>query len=180
MRAAWREKWRLACLPGRRAALVARNALAMMARIMMLNPPSRTDMRRYFCEVYAKWRNGEPLDAMEALLSEWMREHPEYNAVLAQPHAPPGSVPHPDHADNANPFLHLSMHLALSEQSSIDRPRGIRQALELLAARTGSLHEAHHAAMDCLGEMIWRSQNTGQPLDGDSYLACVQRKATRG
>ena len=71
------------------------------------------------------------------------------------------------------------MHLALSEQCSIDQPRGIRQAMELLAARLPSLHDAHHAAMDCLGEMIAHSQRTGQPLDGDGYLACVQRKATR-
>jgi hypothetical protein len=34
-----------------------------------------------------------------------------------------------------NPFLHLSMHLSVSEQCSIDQPRGIRQAVELLAAR---------------------------------------------
>ena len=145
---------------------------------LMFIPSSRTDMRRYFCEVYAKWRNGQPLDAMETLLSAWMREHPEYNAVLSQPDAAIGSVPHPDHADNVNPFLHLSMHLALSEQCSIDRPRGIRQAIDLLAARLSSLHDAHHVAMDCLGEMVATSQRTGLPLDGDSYLACVQRKAT--
>ena len=150
---------------------------------MMLSPSSRSDMRRYFCEVYAKWRRGEPLDAMEALLSAWMQEHPEYHAALAQPQLQPqssqGHAPQPEHAERANPFLHLSMHLALSEQCSIDQPRGIRQAMELLAARLPSLHDAHHAAMDCLGEMIAHSQRTGQPLDGDGYLACVQRKATR-
>ena len=156
---------------------------------MMLSPSSRSDMRRYFCEVYAKWCRGDPLDAMEALLSAWMQEHPEYHAALAQPQQPTqpqlqpqslqGHAPQPEHADSANPFLHLSMHLALSEQCSIDQPHGIRQAMELLAARLPSLHDAHHAAMDCLGEMIAHSQRTGQPLDGDGYLACVQRKATR-
>ena len=61
----------------------------------------------------------------------------------------------------ANPFLHLSMHLSISEQCSIDQPSGIRGAVEALAARLGSLHEAHHQAMECLGEMIWRSQRDG-------------------
>ena len=136
-------------------------------------------MRRYFCEVYAKWCRGDPLDAMEALLSAWMREHPEYDAVFAQPDVAIDGESQSDHAGHANPFLHLSMHLALSEQCSIDQPRGIRQVMELLAARLPSLHDAHHAAMDCLGEMIAHSQRTGQPLDGDGYLACVQRKATR-
>ncbi|MDO5653441.1 MAG: DUF1841 family protein [Brachymonas sp.] len=145
----------------------------------MLIPPSRTDVRRYFCEVYAKWRNGDPLEPMEALLSAWMREHPEYNAVLSQPDAPVDGVPHPDHADNTNPFLHLSMHLALSEQCSIDQPKGIREAVEVLAARKDSLHDAHHATMDCLADMIATSQSLGQPPDGDSYLACVRHKATQ-
>ncbi|HEX4511664.1 MAG TPA: DUF1841 family protein, partial [Burkholderiaceae bacterium] len=78
-----------------------------------------------------------------------------------------------------NPFLHLAMHLTISEQCSIDQPSGIRQAVELLAARRQSLHEAHHAALDCLGEMIWASQRGGHPPDGHAYLDCVRRRATR-
>ncbi len=78
-----------------------------------------------------------------------------------------------------NPFLHLSMHLSITEQCSIDQPRGIRQAVELLTHRLDSLHEAHHAAMDCLGQMLWESQRAGRPPDGQSYVACVQRHATR-
>ena len=66
----------------------------------------------------------------------------------------------------ANPFLHLSMHLSISEQCSIDQPRGIRQAVELLAARRNSLHDAHHEAMECLGQMLWESQRVGRPPDG--------------
>ena len=78
-----------------------------------------------------------------------------------------------------NPFLHLSMHLSISEQCSIDQPRGIRQALELLTHRRDSLHLAHHEAMDCLGHMIWESQRAGRPPDGAAYIACVQQRATR-
>jgi hypothetical protein len=78
-----------------------------------------------------------------------------------------------------NPFLHLSMHLSISEQCSIDQPRGIRQAVELLAARRGSLLHAHHEAMDCLGQMMWESQRAGRPPDGEGYVACVQRRATK-
>jgi len=84
-------------------------------------------------------------------------------------------------ADEAkgNPFLHLSMHLSISEQCSIDQPRGIRQAVELLTHRRDSLHDAHHETMDCLGKMIWESQRAGRPPDGDVYIACVQQNATR-
>ena len=78
----------------------------------------------------------------------------------------------------SNPFLHLSMHLSISEQCSIDQPRGIRQAVELLAARRGDLHQAQHEVMECLGETIWTSQRSGLPPDPHAYLDAVRRRAT--
>jgi hypothetical protein len=30
-----------------------------------------------------------------------------------------------------------------------------------------------------LGTMLWESQQAGKPPDGDSYIACVQRHATK-
>jgi hypothetical protein len=71
------------------------------------------------------------------------------------------------------------MHLSISEQVAIDQPAGIRQAVELLAARLGSLHAAQHEVMECLGEMVWASQRSGLPPDGHAYLDCVRRRATR-
>ena len=56
---------------------------------------------------------------------------------------------------------------------------GIRQALQLLAARRNSLHEAHHEVMECLGEMLWESQRSGRPPDGHAYLERVRARATR-
>jgi hypothetical protein len=70
------------------------------------------------------------------------------------------------------------MHLAISEQCSIDQPRGIRQAVELLARRRDSLHSAHHEVMQCMGQMLADAQNNSRPPDGTAYLACVQRRAT--
>ena len=145
----------------------------------MLMQPSQTDVRRYFCATYAKLRASQPLDAMETLIAGWMDEHPEYHADFADVDAAIASMHKPDVAGSTNPFLHLSMHLTISEQCSIDQPRGIRQAVELLAARRGDLHDAHHAVMDCLGRMLWESQRAGRPPDGQSYLDCVQRKATQ-
>lgn len=144
----------------------------------MLIQPSQADVRRFFCGVYAKSRSGLPLDAIETLCSGWIDEHPEYHAELADVDAALRAMGQPSEAVS-NPFLHLSMHLSISEQCSIDQPRGIRQAVELLTHRRNSLHEAHHAAMECLGTMIWESQRAERPPDGDAYIACVQRHATR-
>ena len=140
--------------------------------------PSQADVRRFFCSVYAKARKGEPLEAMETLANQWMDEHPEYHADFADVDAALASMGQLEEG-KTNPFLHLSMHLSISEQCSIDQPRGIRQAVELLTARLDSLHEAHHQAMDCLGRMIWESQRSGRPPDGHAYIDCVQRRATR-
>ena len=144
----------------------------------MLIHPSQADVRRFFCSVYAKALAGQPLEAIETIASLWIDEHPEYHAELADVDAALRTMLDAD-PQRTNPFLHLSMHLSITEQCSIDQPRGIRQAVELLTARRDSLHEAHHEAMDCLGRMVWESQRAGRPPDGAAYIDCVQRHATR-
>ena len=140
--------------------------------------PTQADVRRFLCGVHAKTQSGAPMEAIETLASLWIAEHPEYHADLSDADAAVARN-YDETPGQTNPFLHLSMHLSISEQCSIDQPRGIRQAVELLTARLDSLHDAHHAAMDCLGEMLWESQRAGRPPDGEAYIACVQRRATR-
>src|SRR5437763_557113 len=140
--------------------------------------PYQEEVWRFFCSVQAKARAGAPMDALETLTSQWVAEHPEYAAHLADADAAM-ACSYDVSNGQANPFLHLAMHLSISEQCSIDQPSGIRQAVELLAARRNSLHDAHHEAMECLGEMIWQSQRSGLPPDGHQYLDCVRRKATQ-
>ena len=140
--------------------------------------PSQADVRRFFCSVYAKTQSNQPLEALETIASQWLAEHPEYHADFADADAALAKM-YDLEGGRANPFLHLSMHLSISEQCSIDQPRGIRQAVELLTARRDSLHAAHHEAMDCLGKMVWESQRSGRPPDGIAYIDCVQRRATR-
>jgi hypothetical protein len=140
--------------------------------------PSQHDVRAFFCQAYAKARSSAPLSPMEALAADWIEQHPEYHADLHHlEHAL--AAQYPVEAGRTNPFLHLSMHLSISEQVSIDQPRGIRQAFELLRARLGSAHAAHHEMMECLGRMIWHSQRSGLPPDGHAYLEAVRSRATR-
>ena len=137
--------------------------------------PSSNDVRRFFCEALRKRRAGEILTPMDAIAADWLDQHPEYHPELedaeeavARDYSVEGGRP--------NPFLHLSMHLSITEQLSVDQPRGIRAAFEALAARVGE-HEAHHAIMECLGEMIWASQRNGVPPDTEAYIECVRRRA---
>lgn len=140
--------------------------------------PSQSDVRRFFCTTRAKQRQGLPLDAMELIAARWIAEHPEYDADLADEAAALAAV-YTVEDGRTNPFLHLSMHLSIEEQCSIDQPTGIRQAVSLLAAKRQSLHAAHHEVMECLGRMIWESQRSGRPPDGQAYIDQVRQRATR-
>lgn len=140
--------------------------------------PSQHDVRLFFCGAYRKQRAGEPLAPMEAIAADWIAEHPEYHADLADADAALAAS-YTVEEGRSNPFLHLSMHLSIAEQLSVDQPRGIKQAFQLLAAKRGSAHEAQHELMECLGEMLWASQRSGLPPDGQAYLDCIRRRATR-
>jgi hypothetical protein len=139
--------------------------------------PSQLDVRRFFCATYAQGHAGRPLEPMQAIAWPWIQQHPEYHAELMD-EATALLLSYRVEDGRTNPFLHLSMHLTISEQQSIDQPAGIRQALQLLASRLGSMHEAHHVAMEALGEMVWASQRNGLPPDGEAYLEAIRRAAT--
>ncbi len=147
----------------------------------MLYQPTQADVRRFFCDVYAKVNNNTALEAIETIASLWIDEHPEYHADLKDIDAALLSLNQVITTDDGktNPYLHLSMHLTITEQCSIDQPRGIRQAVELLTARLDSLHDAHHVVMECLGQMIWDAQQNKRAPDGQAYVEAVQRRATK-
>ncbi|WP_186160631.1 DUF1841 family protein [Burkholderia gladioli] len=140
--------------------------------------PSRDEVRRFFIDARRKQRKGEILTPLEAIAADWIVEHPEYHAELDEGEGAASREYSPE-AGRTNPFLHLSMHLAISEQLSIDQPPGIRTAHEKLAARLPSAHDAQHAIMDCLGETIWEAQRTNTPPDTDAYLQRILRRASR-
>jgi hypothetical protein len=138
--------------------------------------PSRDQVREFFFGVWAKYRGGQPLEGAETLALPVLLQHPEYHALLDQPdHYRERDYP-PEFGET-NPFLHLSMHLALAEQASIDQPPGIRERLDLLARQLGDRMEAEHAAMDCLAEMIWQAQRQGSAYDLSIYFDCLDGKS---
>ena len=138
--------------------------------------PKLADVRRFFCETWRKHREGLPLEPMQALALDWILAHPEYHGSLGDIDAALGADYSP-HTGKANPFLHLSLHLAISEQLSIDQPPGIRACVQALERKLGSAHEAAHQAQECLAETVWRSQRHGLPPDQEAYLACLRQRA---
>jgi Domain of unknown function (DUF1841) len=140
--------------------------------------PSSADVRRFFCESWRKHRAGEVLTPIEAMALDWIIEHPEYHADLESVDAAMSARFGVD-AGRTNPFLHLSMHLAIAEQLSIDRPAGIRDAFAALARQRGSQHHAAHEIMECLGEVVWKAQRERGEPDSAAYLDCIRRRSTQ-
>ncbi len=143
--------------------------------------PSREEVRRFFCEAWRKHCEGGVTTPLEVLAIACIEDHPEYHALLADA-ARAQEMDFPVEAGHENPFLHLAMHLALREQESIDQPPGIRALLEQLRRRAGDAHGGAHAAMECLGEVVWRTQRGTLPADpmaiNEALLDCLRRRAS--
>jgi hypothetical protein len=137
--------------------------------------PTRDQARQFLFEAWRKYREQAPLSGLEAMAVEHILKHPEYHAILAAPERYSEREYAPVQGET-NPFLHLMMHLSISEQLSINQPTGIQARYQALAERLGDDHAAQHETMDCLAEMIWRSQRDGTPPDAAAYLDCLERK----
>jgi hypothetical protein len=137
--------------------------------------PSREEARRFLVDTWSKYRAREPLSALEAKAAESISMHPEYHAVLEHPERFVERDWQPESGET-NPFLHLSLHLAVAEQIGSDQPPGIRAQFERLRASRGDEHAALHAVLECLGEVIWSAQRHGTPPDAALYLACLERQ----
>jgi hypothetical protein len=138
---------------------------------------TRDDLRRDWLTAWQRHATQLPLTPLEAQLVDLIAAHPEYHSwlergdeVLQQEFSPEGG--------HINPFLHLSMHMALREQVVTDRPQGIRAVHARLASRS-NVHDAEHQMMEALGRALWEAQRAGRMPDERLYLEDLQRLASR-
>lgn len=137
--------------------------------------PSRDQVRQFFCDTWAKYRRSIPLEGLETKAVDVILLHPEYHGLLTDRDGALEREYTPE-AAQANPFLHLSLHLAVEEQLSIDQPPGISAEFSRLRQSRGDRHDALHDVLDCLGETVWRSQRDAAPPDAEAYLECIRKR----
>ncbi|GAA5181543.1 DUF1841 family protein [Niveibacterium umoris] len=137
--------------------------------------PSRDQARRFFIDAWQKYRARGVLTPLEQIAADLVKEHPEYHTVIEDPEAADKDFSPED--GQINPFLHLSLHLAIHEQLSIDQPPGLRGAYDDCLAVRGDRHAALHDVLESLGETIWEAQRSGAPLDAAAYVERVKRRA---
>lgn len=141
---------------------------------MAIFNPTREEVRRFFCDTWKKKIENQILAPMEMIASDWMIQHPEYHTLLLDPESAVEQDYTPERGET-NPFLHLSMHLSISEQISIDQPPGIKAISAQLCKKLGTEHESQHAIMECLGQVMWETQREGQPLSPERYLEALKK-----
>ena len=139
----------------------------------MFADQSRDALRATWREAWRKRRAGLPLQPLELQIADVIAAHPEYHPLLQQDAGAPAESSALDGAQN--PFLHLSLHLALREQLATDRPPGIAAIQSRLASRLASSHAAEHRMIEVLAQVLWEAQRAGRPADDALYLERLRR-----
>ena len=137
----------------------------------------RNQLRKAFYDSWALHTSGSPMEPMQQVIANIVELHPEYHSILEN-EATIEKDYTPEHGES-NPFLHMSMHIALHEQISTNRPAGIQEHYQQIIKNIGSEHEAEHAMMECLGESLWTAQRNQVEPDEAAYLNCLKALALK-
>ena len=133
----------------------------------MIFGQDRNELRRMYRDAWRKFRAGEILSPLEAQIAAVVDEHPEYQDIVAS--SAIDTEYSPDDGQ-ANPFLHMGLHLTIRDQVSMDRPAGITAVHRLLTQRLGDEHAAEHRMLDTLAEALWEAQRANRAPDERAYL----------
>jgi hypothetical protein len=126
--------------------------------------------RQIFFDTWYKHIHHLPLEPIESLLINIILLHPEYHHLLDQPE----EYQFTEFNEN-NPFLHLSLHLALREQLSINRPKGITAIYKTLCEEIQDSHLAEHKMIECLANLLCGAQKSGKKVEEHVYLEYLQK-----
>jgi len=142
---------------------------------MSLYNPSRDQARQFLFDAWAKFKQHQALTDLEKIAVEVIQMHPEYHVVLEAPERYLNQQYFPEMGET-NPFLHLSLHLSVIEQISINQPIGIAKIYDTLRQKYNDQHMAQHDLLECLAETIWQAQRNNTPLDSTQYLNLLNQR----
>lgn len=140
--------------------------------------PSVSDVRNFFFDAFEKGKNHQSLTDLEKFAYSIILEHPEYHKILCNrdKYLAQNWIPE---SGETNPFLHMSMHMSILEQLSINQPFGVKDFYLKLCSQYGNEHDAAHEVMDCLAEMVWQAQYSNMQPNPEVYLSCLRRKVEK-
>lgn len=138
----------------------------------MIFGQDRNELRKMYSDAWEKHGRQSPLTPLEAQIVDVVAIHSEYHDAVTGDNLDNEYTPD---GGQTNPFLHMGLHLSIREQVATDRPSGIRQVFEDLAARTGDAHAAEHQMIDCLAETLWEAQGQNRAPDERKYMQRLRR-----
>lgn len=127
---------------------------------------NRNSYRQVFFDVFAKHQQGLPLELIESQILDAILVHPEYHALLENPK----TFLIQEFASEENPFIHLSLHIALHEQLRMNRPAGIKD-IYLRLQTNHSAHEAEHKMITIIAQLLHQAEQSGEAPEETVYLA---------
>jgi len=133
---------------------------------------NRNEMRQMFYTAWKNFNNKVLLQPLEEVIVNIIQQHPEYHSLLKDESTIDKDFT--PEMGQTNPFLHMSMHIAIQEQLSTRRPAIIQQVYQALSSQHQDAHQAEHALMECLGQMIWQAQRDQIPPNEQYYIECIQ------
>jgi hypothetical protein len=139
----------------------------------MIFSNDRDKLRQKYFDVWQKTKDKRPLEPLEAIISDVLLMHPEYHALLEEKQTLKKDFM-PDQGQT-NPFLHMSMHIAIKEQAQSKRPLGIDPLLKKALKKHKDQHKVEHIVMDCLGESLWLAQKNNQMPNEALYIDCIKK-----
>lgn len=125
----------------------------------------RNTLRNQFFTAWEKHLKKSPIEPLEAQIISVIVDHPEYHEFFSA-----RENQHQEISGDTNPFLHLSLHLALRDQIQTNRPVGIKTIFQTLYRKHACHLQAEHIMMACLEKILWKAQQSNQPPDEKEYL----------
>ncbi|MFQ5581931.1 MAG: DUF1841 family protein [Mariprofundaceae bacterium] len=137
--------------------------------------PSRKQLRAHrqiFWDAWQKTQAGLPLNALEVRIVRVIELHPEYHHFFDNMETFLERDFQVD--DGMNPYLHLSLHLALEEQIATHHPPEVGKALEfMMTQKQMGRHDALHLLLEILAETVYLAQRAAKEPDVTAYARQV-------
>ncbi|MBN9288984.1 MAG: hypothetical protein BGO43_08140 [Gammaproteobacteria bacterium 39-13] len=133
-----------------------------------------TALRKVYFDAWQKTLQNLPLTPMEAIISDIIKRHPEYQPIFSDPENF-NDLQNEKFALDHNPFFHLGLHVTIAEQVGANRPLGIRPLYQRLLKKYGDQNQAEHKMMECLARILVDSFQQSNSVNEKRYLEAIRR-----
>jgi len=121
--------------------------------------------RKRIQEVWHKVKEKKELSPEDDRLAKILLEHREYEKIWEEIPANPEKE-----TQGVNPYLHVSLHLAIENQIAEENPRQVRRYLSRKLARGVDRHEIIHEIAAIFCESLFDTLKYQKPFDRMRYI----------